>query len=371
MNDVHNLERYVLAKDEEAFRRLCEKYTAGVYYHCLRQLRGDRTAADDACQATFLVMAQRAHRIPNAAALPAWLHRVAYLVCRNMLRKERHYRHRQQGSAQNVENEQSWSEAREHLDEALAALSQIQQDTIILHYLYGYSRDETAQRLGCSLDAVHKRVQSGLRRLQQYFQQHGYTFRSHILAAAIANEVAADEMITGVFVAGAPSETALAASASACKSLSWKLAMPLAKTAATLLFATATVWSSQDSSVHEWVDVRAQLAEPDENRKAAPIQSVLDEEVDISVSRVSLRELLFAINSQLDPQQHVRYFIPTYVENDLTAATSWLNYSWTGRQSIRSLIDQACDTFLLEWHHVDDDIIFYQRVTGTDKERFL
>jgi RNA polymerase sigma factor (sigma-70 family) len=64
---------------EAAFTALVERHGAMVRRTC-RQVTGDHHDAEDAAQATFLVLARSARSVRSTESLPAWLHGVACRV---------------------------------------------------------------------------------------------------------------------------------------------------------------------------------------------------------------------------------------------------------------------------------------------------
>src|SRR5947209_5608903 len=82
LTDAQLLERWTGQRDEAAFARLLRRHGPAVLGACQRLLR-DPHEAEDAFQATFLVLVRRAGSIRRREALAAWLHRVA---CRVALR---------------------------------------------------------------------------------------------------------------------------------------------------------------------------------------------------------------------------------------------------------------------------------------------
>src|SRR5262245_47387688 len=80
--DAALLNAYGDRGDSTAFRALVERHGPLVLRLC-RRLLGDAHSAEDAFQATFLVLARRAKTIRRPEALAAWLFGVARRVCRN------------------------------------------------------------------------------------------------------------------------------------------------------------------------------------------------------------------------------------------------------------------------------------------------
>jgi RNA polymerase sigma factor (sigma-70 family) len=77
--DRHLLERFIAAREEEAFARIVQRH-GRVVLHVCRRILGNSHDAEDAFQATFLVLAQRARAIRRHDALASWLCGVATRV---------------------------------------------------------------------------------------------------------------------------------------------------------------------------------------------------------------------------------------------------------------------------------------------------
>src|SRR5262245_34654868 len=75
--DAVLLERIVLANDESAFAALVARHGALVWGVC-RRVAGDAHVAEDAFQATWIVLSRKARSVKGGGSLPGWLHRVAY-----------------------------------------------------------------------------------------------------------------------------------------------------------------------------------------------------------------------------------------------------------------------------------------------------
>src|SRR5262245_34870581 len=77
LTDAELLERFVARREEAAFEVLVWRHGPKVLGVCRRILRHEKDA-EDAFQATFLVLVRKAASIGKRQAVGSWLYRVAY-----------------------------------------------------------------------------------------------------------------------------------------------------------------------------------------------------------------------------------------------------------------------------------------------------
>jgi RNA polymerase sigma factor (sigma-70 family) len=192
LGDRDLLERFVAAKDEAAFAVLVERHGPMVLGVCRRVL-GSAHDAEDACQATFLVLAQKAASIRKTTALASWLHGVAARVSghlrREHRRRDRREREIQRPATSDPAAEVSWREVQTVLDEELEHLPERLRAPLILCYLDGQPRDAAAQQLGLSVACLHGRLERGRKALCAALTRRGVTLSAALLAAALGEGV--------------------------------------------------------------------------------------------------------------------------------------------------------------------------------------
>lgn len=181
-----------VAGDESAFACLMNRHQHLVMSVCQRILR-EAADAEDAFQATFLVLARRAASLKWQDSIAGWLHQTARrtaLKLRSMkIRRERAeqqaacHRHEPGLVATNTEAAVSIHELAEILDEELDQLPTLFREVILLTQVEGLSREETAQRLGISEAAVKDRLERGRSQLRGRLVRRGITVSGTMLAA--------------------------------------------------------------------------------------------------------------------------------------------------------------------------------------------
>jgi RNA polymerase sigma factor (sigma-70 family) len=157
------LARYATTGDEVAFADLVRRHGAMVRGVCLRILNNSADA-DDAFQATFLVLARRAAHLGHGS-VRNWLWGVAYRVssrARATSARRRHHEERagrpQAEAVSTPEVGPEWREVRLLLDAELARLPTRYRLPLLLCYLEGKSQSEAARELGWPEGSVAGRL---------------------------------------------------------------------------------------------------------------------------------------------------------------------------------------------------------------------
>jgi RNA polymerase sigma factor (sigma-70 family) len=192
--DRELLDRFVGSCDEAAFAALLQRHGAMVLAVCRRVLR-DPQDAEDACQATFLVLARKAPSIRKRDALGSWLYGVAARVARNLRRGAARRRGLARPAADVPQPDAaaalSWREVQEALDEELLRLPESLRAPLVLCCLEGMSRDEAAQQLGVSPGTLKGRLERGRQRLRGRLTRRGVSLSAAWFAATVGPEAPA------------------------------------------------------------------------------------------------------------------------------------------------------------------------------------
>jgi RNA polymerase sigma factor (sigma-70 family) len=200
-SDADLLGRFARRRDEDAFAALVARHGPMVFGVCRRVLH-DAHAAEDAAQATFLVLARRAGSIGQPDRLPGWLYGVAYKVaskarCGSLRRGETALDSDRADGRPDPLAEVSARELLDALEAELGKLPEAYRLPLVLCCLEGLSQEEAAGRLGCSPDSIRGRLERGRRRLHERLVRRGLE-----LPAALAAVVASRGEVSAALVRG-------------------------------------------------------------------------------------------------------------------------------------------------------------------------
>jgi RNA polymerase sigma factor (sigma-70 family) len=174
------LQRFVADGEQAAFTALVQRYEQMVLGVCQNVL-GDAHAAQDAFQATFLVLARKANLIDSQNPLAAWLYKVAYHLALRLravaARQRRHEKDAATGRSHEEHTDCPSIEKQElcqALNEELQRLPEKYRLPLVLCYFEGLTHEEAARAIGLPRGSMAKRIGEGLERLRDRLLDRGF-----------------------------------------------------------------------------------------------------------------------------------------------------------------------------------------------------
>jgi RNA polymerase sigma factor (sigma-70 family) len=212
--DHELLQRFTSAHDHAAFTGLMRRHGSMVLDVCRTVARNDADA-EDAFQATFLILSQKAKSIRNQASIGSWLYGVAYRTALNARntsarRQELETRVRQSKSSESTDD-LPWHVVQELIYTELNKLAERYRAPLVLCYLQGRSQDEAARHLGVSKATVKNRLERGRELLRVRLVRRGLGPASLVVVAAWPSAKATASVPHALASATVKSATALAA----------------------------------------------------------------------------------------------------------------------------------------------------------------
>src|SRR5687768_991240 len=160
-SDRQLLQTFARTGDESAFALVVRRH-GGLVLGVCRRLLGSLDDAEDAFQATFLVLARKAGEVAWQDCVRNWLHGVAYRVARKARAARQRRAHKERQAAPAASSlDAAWTEVSAVLDEELTSLPPRYRAPILLCCLEGKSREEAARELGWSEGSVKGRLERG------------------------------------------------------------------------------------------------------------------------------------------------------------------------------------------------------------------
>jgi RNA polymerase sigma factor (sigma-70 family) len=188
--DADLLGRFIDRRDEGAFALLVRRHGAMVYGVCRRLLPTDQDA-EDAFQATFLVLVEKARTVVPREAVGNWLfgvaRRAALLARRTIARRKEQVGEVSECLAAEPE---PLEELRAALDEELNRLPDTYRTVIVLCDLEERTRREVAGQLGWPEGTVAGRLARAREMLAKRLARRGVVLSAGPLAAVLAQHVA-------------------------------------------------------------------------------------------------------------------------------------------------------------------------------------
>jgi RNA polymerase sigma factor (sigma-70 family) len=186
--DRELLERWAAVRDGDAFAALVGRHGPMVFGVCRRVLRNAHDA-EDAFQATFLVLARRAGSVSRPELLGNWLYGVAYRTALKARAGSRRRRSREVpmlDDAPAPARDADGEELGGVLDEEVGRLPGRYRAAFVLCYLEGRTNEEAARLLGCPKGTVLSRLAWARDRLRYRLTRRGLTLAAGLPAAFIS-----------------------------------------------------------------------------------------------------------------------------------------------------------------------------------------
>jgi RNA polymerase sigma factor (sigma-70 family) len=199
LTDGELLARFAATQEPAAFEELLRRHGPMVLRVCQRVLHHAQDA-EDAFQATFIVLMHKTRHIAKSELLGNWLYGVAY---RTALNAKKQRACRAVAAARVLEEtlvanpalggahaESTRRELSSELDEALQRLPAKYRAPIVLCYLQGKSNEEAAQLLQCEISAVRVRLFRARDMLRSRLVRQGVVYSAATLTALLSRETA-------------------------------------------------------------------------------------------------------------------------------------------------------------------------------------
>ena len=202
-SDGQLLDRFIADRDEAAFEVLVRRHGTLVWGVC-RRILGSHHDAEDAFQATFLVLARKSASIVPPERLPNWLHGVARQTALKARAAAARRRRRETPmatlpeprvagpSADRSDDRLDW------LDRELGCLPEKYRSAVILCELEGLTHQEAARRLGCPVGTLSARLSRGRSLLARRLARRGVTVPAVGLGAWLAPDAAAASVLASL-----------------------------------------------------------------------------------------------------------------------------------------------------------------------------
>jgi RNA polymerase sigma factor (sigma-70 family) len=183
--DQELLRCFLAERDQAAFEALLRRHGSMVFDVC-RNVLGNEQEAEDAFQATFLVLAQKAAAIRKKSSVGSWLYGVAYRTAHKArscsARRRKHEARISSQTATTPADDISWRELRQLLYAELNRLPECYRAPVVLCYLEEHPQQEAARFLGISRATLQRRLDAGRALLRTRLVRRGLGGPAAILA---------------------------------------------------------------------------------------------------------------------------------------------------------------------------------------------
>jgi RNA polymerase sigma factor (sigma-70 family) len=190
--DRELLDDFSARRDEAAFAALVARHGPMVLRVCQRVLNHEQDA-EDAFQASFLILARKSASIRKREALAEWLHGVAYRTAMEVKRnaaRRRDHEARLWTVMRKAAVSPTWDDVRAVLDEEIQRLPETYRAAFVLCLLEGKSGPQAAAQLGIKEGAVRTRLMRARQLLHQRLVHRGIELSVLLAALSVAESAA-------------------------------------------------------------------------------------------------------------------------------------------------------------------------------------
>jgi RNA polymerase sigma factor (sigma-70 family) len=190
--DRQLLDDFSVRRDESAFTELLSRHGPMVLRVCRRVLRHEQDA-EDAFQATFLVLARNARSVRQREALAGWLYGVAYRAAMDTKRKAAQRRNREARLRERTPPSTpspTWDDVQTVLDEEIQRLPPSYRAAFISCVLEERTVPAAAAELGVPAGTVSWRLARARQQLRQRLARRGIELTAILTALAVAQGAA-------------------------------------------------------------------------------------------------------------------------------------------------------------------------------------
>lgn len=188
-DDAELLANFVANRDGDSFAALLKRHGPMVLGVC-RRVIGDAHLAEDAFQATFLVLARRAEIVRPRHVVGSWLYGVAYrtaLKARGMaIRRKTREKQVDAMPQPAISPEEAWADLQPILDSELARLPDKYRVPVILCDLGGRSQRDVARELKLPAATLANRLAVARRMLAKRLTDRGVVLSAAAVTAALS-----------------------------------------------------------------------------------------------------------------------------------------------------------------------------------------
>jgi RNA polymerase sigma factor (sigma-70 family) len=216
--DAELVRRFAEGRDDAAFTVLVQRHGALVLGVCRRVL-GHAQDAEDAFQATFLILARKARAIRRLQSLGSWLYKVAY---RTALRARANQARRKARESNACEGravltfDGPHDDVGELLDEEVRRLPEKYRVPVLLCYLQGRTNEEAARQLHCPTGTLKIRLLRARELLRRRLSRRGVALSLAVLLTTCLEQARAgvpEPLLAAAARAGSPAAAGISPAA--------------------------------------------------------------------------------------------------------------------------------------------------------------